>query len=154
MKKLLWTMLIAALCFTGVSAMAESGRIDDLLFNNAKQTLYCMDTGDYKTASALLGCMDMAEIQALKAQFATLGGGTAQTRISVAFYCNQQWNLAVPTAEPSSAEIEALLLNCGSGMEFASAQHAVWGDVQTMLDGSEAVIWNEEYAPDVFVIMD
>lgn len=153
MRKLILMILLAALCCT--SAMAESGRIDDRLFNSAKQTLHCLDTGDYQIASGLLGCADSDALRTLvSGKFTTLGGGMAQTRISVAFFCNQLWYLAVPTAEPASAEVEVLLLNCGRGDGFLEVNHALWGDVEPMLESAEAVIWNEEYVPDVFVIMD
>lgn len=153
MRKLIIAMMVALLCCTG--ALAESGRIDDQLFNSAKQTLHSIDTGNYTTASALLGCADKDTLEALATQqFTTLGAGTAQTRISVAFFHEQAWYIAVPTAEPANAEVEALLLNCGSGNGFVSAERASWGDVQAMLDASGAIIWNEEYAPDVVVIVD
>lgn len=153
MKKVYMGILAILLCLTTCAASAESGRIDDYLFNAAKQTLYCIDTGDYRTASAILGCTDIDSLKTLVAEnFTTLGGGMAQTRISVAFFYNQLWYIAVPTMEPASPEVEALLLNCGYGNEFLEAGHAFWGDIQMALDLSEAVIWNEEYAPGVYMI--
>lgn len=152
MKKILLMILAVALGMSG-AALAESGRIDDQLFNTAKQTLYCLDTGDYQTASALLGCVDMESLESLVAQnFTTLGFGTAQTRISVAFYLNGVWYLAVPTAEPAAPEVEALMLNCGLGGGVLEVSHQLWGNVEMGLDMAEAVIWNEEYIPGVFVI--
>lgn len=151
MKKILMILLVIAL--SGCVAMAESGRIDDQLFFTAKQALYCLDTGDYATASALLGGMDAQALETMvRENFTTLGSGLAQTRISVAFYVSGYWFLAVPTAEPSLPEVEALVLNCGLGDGVLEARQLFWGDVTLGLDAAEAVIWNEEYIPGVFVI--
>jgi len=151
MKKIL--MIILALALSCSAAMAESGRIDDRLFSTAKQALHCVDTGDYQTASELLVGVDAQTLQQLAEQnFTTLGSGTAQTRISVAFYISGNWFLAVPTTEPSLPEVEALVLNCGLGDGVLEARYLLWGDVELGLDAAEAVIWNEEYIPGVFVI--
>ena len=152
MKRILMIILaMAVLC--GSAALAESGRIDDQLFNTAKQALFYLDTGDYETASTLLGNVDADTLKALVAEnFTTLGGGLAQTRISVAFYVSGHWFLAVPTAEPSMPEVEALVLNCGPGDAVLEARYLLWSDVELGLDAAEAVIWNEEYIPGVFVI--
>lgn len=154
MKKFCSAMLALALCCVSIAAWAEeSGRIDDRLFNMAKQTLHCLDVGDYQTASAQLGCADIDTLKALvDEQFTTLGYGEAQTRISVAYYLDQTWRLAVPVSEPSHADVEALLLNCGNGDGVQSAGCVRWGEVQSALDSAEAVIWNEEYTQGVVVI--
>ena len=155
MKRFTMIMIAVLLCLMGSTAVAESGRIDDNLFNSAKQTLFCIDTGDYRTASALLGCVDIDTLRTFVAQnFTTLGYGTAQTYISVAFSYNGLWYLAVPTQEPAFAEVEALVLSCGNGTHFQAVNFACWGDVQNALDYSEAVIWNEEYSPGVYLIME
>lgn len=152
MKKILMLTLAMALFF-GSTAMAESGRIDDALFNIAKQSVFYLDTGDYATASSLLGCADAEALKLMvEENFTTLGGGLAQTHISVAFYISGNWFLAVPTAEPSLPEVEALVLNCGLGDSVLEARFMLWGDVELGLDVAEAVIWNEEYIPGVFVI--
>lgn len=148
MKKMLICLLMLAICCG--SAVAESGRIDDRLFNVAKQTLFCIDTGDYHTASTLLGCIDTDSLRELiETNLTTVGSGAAQTRISVAFYYNDMWYLAVPTAEPADPMVEALLLVCGDGMDVYQVLTAYWGNVQNAMDTSEAVIWNEEYVPGV-----
>lgn len=155
MKKIGLGLLIATLCAMSCAALAEPGRIDDRLFDTAKQTLHCLDTGDYQKASALLGCTDADSLAQLVADnFTTLGYGEAQTRISVAFIKNDKWYLAVPTREPSSDDVEALVLNCGSGSCASDVSFALWGSVAGQLDASGAVIWNEEYAADVVVIED
>ena len=151
MKKILMIILAMLLCCS--AAMAESGRIDDQLFNTAKQALYYLDTGDYAMAGTLLGGLDAQMLQHMATEnFTTLGSGMAQTRISVAFYVSGNWFLAVPTAEPSLPEVEALVLNCGLGDGVLEARQMFWGDVALGLDAAEAVIWNEEYIPGVFVI--
>ncbi len=155
MKKFCIGLLVAALCAACVAALAESGRIDDRLFDVAKQALHCLDTGDYQTASALLGCTDSDALQQLvEDNFSTLGGGSAQTRVAVAFVKKDKWYLAVPTAEPSSDDVETLVLNCGSGSCASDVMFAEWSAVSKQLDKSSAVIWNEEYAADVVVIED
>ncbi|MDO4357449.1 MAG: hypothetical protein Q4E13_13185 [Clostridia bacterium] len=155
MKKICACMLIAMLCATCAVALAEPGRIDDRLFDVAKQTLHCLDTGDYQTASALLGCTDSDALQQLvEEEFSTLGGGSAQTRIAVAFVKKDKWYLAVPTSEPSSDDVETLVLSCGSGSCASDVSFAQWSSVSKQLDKSSAVIWNEEYAADVIVIED
>lgn len=155
MKKIGLGLLIATLCAMSCAALAEPGRIDDRLFDTAKQTLHCLDMGDYQKASALLGCTDADALAQLVADsFTTLGSGEAQTRISVAFIKNDKWYLAVPTREPSSDDVEALVLNCGSGSCASDVSFALWGSVASQLDDSGAVIWNEEYAADVVVIED
>lgn len=152
MKKILMIILALALGCCG-TATAESGRIDDKLFNTAKQALYYMDIGDYQAAGELLVSVDAQTLRLLAEQnFTTLGSGAAQTRISVAFYVSDNWFLAVPTAEPSMPEVEALVLNCGIGDGVLEARFLLWGDVELGLDAAEAVIWNEEYIPGVFVI--
>lgn len=155
LKKISVGWLVAILCAVNCIALAEPGRIDDKLFDTAKQTLHCLDTGDYQTASALLGCTDSDALKQLVADnFTTLGGGTAQTRISVAFLKNDVWYLAVPTAEPASDTVETLVLDCGSGSCASSVFFAQWCSVSEKLDDCSAVIWNEEYASSVVVIED
>lgn len=155
MKKIWAMILTAALFLPCLTALAEPGRIDDSLFDTAKQALRCMDTGDFQRASALLGCADEDELRQLaEGEFSTLGDGSAQTRISVAFVSGGAWYLAVPTREPSSSDVDALLLDCGSGNGFSGASRASWGSVEKKLDKSDWVIWNEEYAEDVVVIDD
>lgn len=154
MKRICSVMLAFLLCCAGCAAVAEeSGRIDDRLFNTAKQALHCLDVGDYQTASAQVGCADIDALKSLvDDQFTMLGFGQAQTRISVAYFREQTWYLAVPVMEPASADVEALLLNCGDGSDVNSVGCALWGDVQSALDSAEAVIWNEEYTSGVVVI--
>ena len=41
MKKIGLGLLIATLCVMSCAALAEPGRIDDRLFDTAKQTLHC-----------------------------------------------------------------------------------------------------------------
>ena len=151
MKKIIICLLALVLCCAG--ALAESGRIDDRLFNIAKQTMFCIDTGDYPTASALLGCVGSDSLRdIIETNLTTVGAGNAQTRISVAFFYEGMWYLAVPTAEPADPMVEALLLVCGDGAGVQQVLTAYWGNVQTAMDLSEAIIWNEEYVPGVMLI--
>lgn len=153
MKKFLIGLLTAALILCSC-AVAELDRIDDRLFNTAKRTLHCLDTGDFQTASALLSFIDSDALKQFAADnFSTLGDGSAQTRISVAYACDGKWYLAVPTQQPASG-VETLLLDCGSGSVISSMSEIDWKKVASALDKASMVIWNEEAGSNVVVISD
>jgi hypothetical protein len=146
---LLIAVLALSLSLCAYAAAEEEGvpSIDEKMFKDAKQTLVYFDAGDYESASALVAFADADELQKfVEGNFTTIGSGV-QSEVSVAYWTGSTWELAVPVAEPSEEDVEALILLTSDGTSFSGYSYATWGDVEAGYEACDYVVWNEEYIP-------
>ena len=154
MKRKLLSLLCAACLLLGLTAQAQSGTTFNVrLFADAKKALPLLEAEDYEGASAVLVAFSADELRNfVRDNIFTFGEGV-QTTVSVAFWMQKYWIVAVPVAEPSSPDVEALALKSTDGETFCGYQYAVWSDVEDASSQCDYVVWNEEYLPDeLFVI--
>ena len=155
-----WRMGICLLLLLAVcaSALAEGvPALSDALFNQAKETLTRLSYGDYGSIPALLSWAgttpDAAAWEALAGRFSTLNNGTVQREVSVAYWWDNGWHIAVPVTPPNSDRVEALVLTSADGQRFDGAACELWGSVRDAYEGSDFVSWNEEYLGGVPIIV-
>ena len=148
-------VLLLAVC---LSAFADGvPALSDALFDQAKEVLTRLSYGDYESIPGLLSwsgeAPGAAAWEALAGRFHTLDNGTVQREVSVAFWWDEGWHIAVPVMPPSSDQVEALVLTSADGQRFNSAARAQWGRVSSAYEGSDQVFWNEEYLGGVPIIV-
>ena len=145
MKKRLMWLIIAVLLFTCAVAQADKiPKLDDALFADAKQALQYIANGDYESAAALLEFVDADELKKFSGSFTTLSADV-QTYVSVAFWNQNAWYIAVPLYEPADSGIEVIAFMSDDGASFCGYQYYTWGDVEAEYSACDYVTWNEEY---------
>lgn len=157
-RRLLGCMLICAL-LCGCGALAEVPRLGEGMFKYAKNTLTCLGSGDYDkivTAVPFSDVCPSADEWAGLAEgsFTSLAGSTPQKKYAVAYWTGEAWKIAVPVAEPSSADVEALVLFSEDGKTFSGYSCAGWGKVEKEYHKAEYVQWNDEYNGSTSVIIE
>ncbi len=119
MKKILALMLIVWLAAGSVSAFAEETVpvFDDILFENGKDALWLIASGDYELALSLLnfaeGVPSAEDFELfITANFPSIADGMVQYEVAVAYYDPQSalWTLAIPVEEPENEEVETFVL--------------------------------------------
>ncbi len=157
-RRLLGCLLICAL-LGGAGALAEVPRLSEGMFKYAKNTLACLGSGDYDkivTAVPFSDVSPSADEWAGLAEgaFTSLSGSTPQKKYAVAYWTGEAWKIAVPVVEPSSADVEALVLFSEDGKTFSGYSCANWDKVEKEYRKAEYVQWNEEYNGSTSVIIE
>lgn len=144
------SLLMIFLLLIGTTAIAsEVPQISDGLFQYAKQAMRCLSAGEYEKLVTMLPFADVApsasEWQAFaEGNFHAISAG-AQTEYAVAYWAGSAWQLAIPVAEPSIDEVEALILSSVDGSAFSGYRYATWAEVKSEYLFSPYVTWNQEY---------
>lgn len=151
MKRFLTFAICFCLALLPVFAGAEEyPGFNSNLMDDAKSVLKKFDAGDYSGAADILGCADASELEKfVTGNFSQFGGGV-QTTYAVA-YCASggSWKVAVPLSEPSSDNVETLvLITDDTGSAFTGYRYATWGSVTQDSAGCDYVLWDEEYVSD------
>ena len=164
MKKILALMLIVWLAAGSVSAFAEKTVpvFDDILFENGKDALWLIASGDYELALSLLnfaeGVPSAEDFELfITANFPSIADGMVQYEVAVAYYDPQSalWTLAIPVEEPENEDVETFVLFSQDGTCFVGCGYMPWGDVEAQYENLYDVIWNVEYQPeDMLVLVD
>jgi len=157
MKRSLLLILALIMAFS-VCAHAESGVVplNDRLFKDAKESLLLFEAGDHAAAAELLGFGTAEEFEKfIRGNFTTFGTEPVQTKVAVAWWNGSAWTMAVPLHEPSSPDVEVLVLvtnniDCSA---FCGYRYAEWSEIETELAGCDYVVWNEEYIEDASMVI-
>ena len=157
MKKRLGVCLVLFLLFAFAAQAEGVPGLSDSLFDQAKEALTRLSYGDYGSISAQLSWAGTApsdgDWEALAGQFGTLNNGTVQRDVSVAYWWDNGWHIAVPVTAPNSDRTEALVLTSADGQRFDGYAFARWGSVKSAYESSEHVSWNEEYVESTPIIV-
>ena len=160
-KKFASLFLILMICMGG-SAFAKNEEteipaFEDILFENAKDSLWLIVNGEYELALKLLDFVEGApgeqDFEAyIRDTFLTIEDGEIQYEVAVAYYDGELWTLAIPLYEPDDKEIETFLLFSEDGQRFVGCGYMPWGEVEELYAPLYDVIWNVEYCPEGAVI--
>lgn len=157
MKTIISVMLLMALLLSACACAEGVPSISDDLFSAAKEALGLLSYGEYARVSEALPFSGAApsadEWQKFAESFTTLGSGTVQREVSVAYWQESCWYLAVPVSEPNRDAVEALLLRSDDGLAFSGYKYSTWGEVKAGYQASDYVVWNEEYVAGTPVII-
>ncbi len=149
MKKIVSVLLFAALILCACAGAESVPDISDSLFSAAKEALSLLSYGEYESVCDVLPFADVApsaeEWANFAGNFSTLDSGTVQREISVAYWQNSSWSLAVPVSEPNKDSVETLILRSDDGQTFSGYKYATWGEARSGYESSDYVVWNEEY---------
>lgn len=157
MKKIVSVLLFAALILCACAGAESVPDISDSLFSAAKQALSLLSYGEYESVCDVLPFADVApsaeEWANFAGNFSTLDSGTVQREISVAYWQNSSWSLAVPVSEPNKDSVETLILRSDDGQTFFGYKYATWGEARSGYESSDYVVWNEEYVAGTPVVI-
>lgn len=157
MKKIVSVLLFAALILCACAGAESVPDISDSLFSAAKEALSLLSYGEYESVCDVLPFADVApsaeEWANFAGNFSTLDSGTVQREISVAYWQNSSWSLAVPISEPNKDSVETLILRSDDGQTFSGYKYATWGEARSGYESSDYVVWNEEYVAGTPVVI-
>ncbi len=157
MKKIVSVLLFAALILCACAGAESVPDISDSLFSAAKEALSLLSYGEYESVCDVLPFADVApsaeEWANFAGNFSTLDSGTVQREISVAYWQNSSWSLAVPVSEPNKDSVETLILRSDDGQTFSGYKYATWGEARSGYESSDYVVWNEEYVAGTPVVI-
>lgn len=156
-RALILALLLSLLC--SAAALAEVPSLGEGMFKYAKNTLACLGSGAYDKIVTSVPFSDVSPsadewASLAEGAFTTLSGSTPQKKYAVAYWTGETWKLAVPVSEPSSADVEALVLFSEDGKTFSGYSCASWGKVEKEYRKAEYVQWNEEYNGSTSVIIE
>lgn len=157
MKKIVSVLLFAALILCACAGAESVPDISDSLFSAAKEALSLLSYGEYESICDVLPFADVApsaeEWANFAGNFSTLDSGTVQREISVAYWQNSSWSLAVPVSGPNKDSVETLILRSDDGQTFSGYKYATWGEARSGYESSDYVVWNEEYVAGTPVVI-
>ena len=131
-----------------VAHAVEIPQLDSTLFDAAKQSLLYFANGDYESAAELLEFADAEELEKYVSTNFTTMSGDVQTFVSVAFWYNNAWYVAVPLYDPTWCDTETLVFRTDDGLYFNGYKYCMWSDVETAYAACDYVTWNEKYLTD------
>ena len=149
MKRITLSLLCAVCLMLSLTAYAQSGTaFNARLFTDAKKALMLLEAQDYEAAAAVLKTFEPEELRNFATEkFSTFGKGV-QSKVSVAYWMDDAWHLAVPLYEPENDHVEALVLLIKDDLSgFSKYRRGDWGGVKDRYSQCDYVIWNEEYVP-------
>lgn len=156
MKRFLTFAICLCLALLPVFAAAEEfPGFNANLIDDAKSVLKKFDAGDYSGASDILGCADASELEKFVTGNFTQFGSGVQTTYAVAYCASSgSWKVAVPLSEPSSEDVETLvLITDDTGSSFTGYRYATWGSVTQDYAACDYVLWNREYVSDSEIVI-
>lgn len=151
MKKILICFLVALMILSSLLvANAEVPSLSESLFSYAKKALTNLASGDYDKVVTNLPFSDVSPSadewrNFTEGSFSSLSGSSPQTKYAVAYWTGRMWEIAVPVSEPSSGNVETLILISEDGESFVGYGCSTWSSVCSEYESSNHVIWNEEY---------
>ena len=134
------------LCLS-VNAYADVPQLSGTLFSTAKQALVYLSSGEYERLVTLLPFSGVSpsasEWQSFADNFSSLS--SVQTDYAVAYWTGSTWRLAVPVSEPSSDDVETLVLSSDDGASFSGYRYSSWSQVRDEYESASYVMWDDEY---------
>ena len=157
MKRIVSVLLFAALILCACAGAESVPDISDSLFSAAKEALSLLSYGEYESVCDVLPFADVApsaeEWANFAGNFSTLDSGTVQREVSVAYWQDSHWCLAVPVTEPKKDSVEVLMLRSDDGETFSGYKCTDWAEARSGYESSDYVTWNEEYVAGTPVII-
>ena len=151
MKKILLSVLIFLTLISLCCSALAVPKLSESLFDYAKATINCLASGSYDKIVTNLPFSDVSPSadeweRFAKGNFTSLSGAQPQTQYIVAYWTGRVWKVAVPVSEPSSSDVETLVLTSEDGSSFNGYGCMSWGDVEAEYSVSDYVSWTHEYA--------
>lgn len=146
MKKLFSVLLAVVLLICSVCALAS---FDNDLIGNAKQALTLMSYGEYKKALKKLdlkgntGAKELAAF--VEEELFDILSVSVQSDVAAAFMKDEVWYVAVPVELPSYDNVQTFVLRSKDGSRFDTFKKMDWYEVESMMDLSTQVIWQDAY---------
>lgn len=149
MKRKTMVLLALLLIMSAMTSALAVPQISNTLFNDAKQALKCLSSGEYEKLVTVLPFADIAPSASewqnfAEGNFSNLSGN-AQCDYAVAYWNGSMWKLAVPVSEPSSDTVETLVLSSADGIAFSGYAFMTWAEVKGEYLFAPYVIWDKEY---------
>lgn len=155
MKRIL--ALVCLIAVLALGAQAESGPSASA-FKCAKEALSLISYGEFDRAISRLGMEKVLSGAELKkfigANCPEIFAGSVQTEVSVAWYEQNRWLLAVPFEAPDDNGVGALVFSLTDGVHFDAVFFARWGKVAESYSLSDSVNWNVAYTPGYIIVGD
>jgi hypothetical protein len=137
--------------------LASAKGMDDSLFDSAKEALTLMSYGEYAKALKKLDFADPpseADFEDFVCfELDDVLTQSVQTDVAVSFRRGKKLYLAIPVEEPSSRDVETLVLSSANGTRFDGYRAASWGDVMKQVNADDGAVWNEPYDPGTLVVV-
>ena len=159
MKKILCCTLIAALLIAAAAPALAVPSLNSDMIAYAKSALSSLAAGDYDrvvTGLPFSGLSPSADEWRSFAEggFSSLSGSTPQSKYAVAYWTGRLWRVAVPVSDPSSDDVEALVLSSEDGSSFTGYACLSWASVRAEYQGADYVSWDEEYSMSTSAIVE
>ncbi len=153
-----WTAIaLSAALMAAFPLLTSAKALDDSLFDSAKEALTLMSYGEYEKALNKLDfvnppseadfedfvCFELDDVLTQ----------AVQTDVAVSFRRGKKVYLAIPVEEPSSRDVETLVLSSSNGAQFDGYRAATWGDVTKLANDDAGAVWNEPYDPGTLVVV-
>ncbi len=153
-----WTaLLLSAALLAATPLLVSAKTLDEALFDNAKEALTLISYGEYQKALDKLDFVnppseaDFEDFVCFELDAALTQA--VQTDVAVAYHKGKKLYLAIPVEEPSSRDVETLVLSSSDGAQFDGYKSDTWGDVTKLVKDDAAAVWNEPYDPGTLVIV-
>ena len=162
MKKQFILILALMLLFSfGAAAENVPGAtvppLDEKLFEQAKEALTRLSYGEYDQISPLLSytgdAPTAADWETFAGMFTMLDNGTVQRDVSVGFWLDEAWYIAVPVLEPKSENTEVMVFMSKDGITFSGFGVSDWAGVQEACAECEYIVWCEEYVKNAPILI-
>ena len=150
--------VMLAVCLLAPYALADASTPPpDTAYKNAKEAVSLISYGEYEMAINKLGLTGYTK-KSLKEFIDTnckeIYRGSVQTEVSVAWYEEDAWFLAVPFEAPDDEAVGALVFSLTDGKTFDGIAFARWGDVEDAYTSVTDVYWNVAYDPNYIIVGD
>lgn len=155
-RKRAWVLAVCialGLCYA--SGAGASPELNERLFSRAKQAVSLMSYGEYDEAIQKLKLdVEADELEQFVCdELSDVFSATIQQEVGVAYWDGSQWTVAVPIKEPTDGSVQTFYIISEDG-ESASGYGAMsWSEVEDALVDCESLIWKNEYAPGVPVLV-
>ena len=150
MKKIICGILIAAILLCTGIACASAPAPSNALFTYISDAMNLLSAGAYDRVVASVPFADAAPSadewrNFALGNFATLTNTVPQNRYIVVYWSGSVWKVAMPVQEPSSDDVEVLVLSSEDGESFIGYGCSLWGNIRREYESSTYVRWTEEY---------
>jgi len=137
--------------------VASAKALDSKLFDQAKEALTLISYGEYQKALNKLNFKNPPDVADFE-DFVCFELDSAltqavQTDVAVSFQKGKKVYLAIPVEEPSSRDVETLVLSSSDGKQFDGYASDTWENVMKLVRQDKAAVWNEAYDPGTLVVV-
>ena len=155
--KRLTAFALSAVLLAAMPLLVSAKTLNEALFDHGKEALTLISYGEYRKALKKLDFVNPPseadfedfvcfDLDAVLTQ-------AVQTDVAVSYHKGKKVYLAIPVEEPTSRDVETLVLSSSDGAQFDGYKAATWGDVMKLVRDDAAAVWNEPYDPGTLVIV-